>query len=129
MERARQGKGATQDMCVPSLRERERDPSLSERERERGRERAREIEEGVREGRGTRMGSTKRKEKGVMATAVSRVCTARGSPPLRSRRGLVFKAHRLVHLSTPGWRVIKKRRSKGVTATAVSKVCMWVSGL
>ena len=28
----------------------------------------------------------------------------------RFRRGLVFKAHRLVHHSTLGWRVIKKKK-------------------
>ena len=28
----------------------------------------------------------------------------------RFRGGLVFKAHRLVYHSTPGWRVIKKKK-------------------
>ena len=37
----------------------------------------------------------------------------------RFRGGLVFKAHRLVYHSSPGWRVIKKKKEKGIYRTAV----------
>ena len=35
-------------------------------------------------------------------------CTTHVHRELRFHQGLAFKAHRLVHHSTPGWRVIKK---------------------
>ena len=41
----------------------------------------------------------------------------------RFRGGLVFKAHRLVHHSTLGWRVVKKKKEKGRTFFEVGQLC------